>query len=386
VPADRPPADAAPQAEEPSPPPTRRERRRTRVEEYRERGQKTPIADIVERRRERGRPTPLADEYGIPPEEEEELEDEEDGEEENGDEENGEKEGPPYDPPGPEKYTDEQDRHWYWDYDKGTYVLKEPDEPELEQEEPGGDIDYGQEEDIGTKYVYGPEPGLEGGGYVTPEEPVIGETPTDIWGDEYGARIEEILSRGEEDEVQERVIQTETDRINRTFDDSAKRLQDKYASMGLNYSGAVMEELQDLEIERSQVVNQRVAELTNQALERDLQRKKMATDYALGSMAQNIRFSLGKGQLTLDQFQTAISEKLGISKLMLQQDIGNQQLQLGIMDQLFDYELGKARSETDRMQVMLNAAQLMAEIGLSQQQITERIMESIAQGQEPQYE
>jgi hypothetical protein len=156
--------------------------------------------------------------------------------------------------------------------------------------------------------------------------------------------------------------------------------------MGLNYSGAVMEELQDLEIERSQVVNQRVAELTNQALERDLQRKKMATDYALGSMAQNIRFSLGRGQLTLDQFQTAISEKLGISKLMLQQDLGKQQLQLGVMEQLLDYELGKAKSDTDRMQVMLNAAQLMAEIGLSWEQIEERIFESIAQGQEPQYE
>ena len=117
-----------------------------------------------------------------------------------------------------------------------------------------------------------------------------------------------------------------------------------------------------------------------------MQRKKMATDYALGSMAQNIRFSLGRGQLTLDQLQTAISEKMGVSKLMLQQDQGNQQMQLGIMGQLLDYELGQAKTENERMQVMINASQLMAEIGLSWEQIEERIWESLPQGQEPQYE
>ena len=216
----------------------------------------------------------------------------------------------------------------------------------------------GLEEDLLTQWEPPPS--------VIPEEPVVGETPTQLYDlDNIITSLQGWLTADASQATEDAYWETKMTRLNEQYERAKQQKMEDLNVKGLYYSGMRDTALDEMEEDYFRVVAEEEAKFQHERFNRDVQRYTMAMQYSLGARAQEIDWAYKRGALTLQQLDLALQETLGISALELQ-DKG---MLLDYMLGMYNVGISQETNDIARQQMWLNTVSLLYQLGVSEAEI-----------------
>jgi len=203
---------------------------------------------------------------------------------------------------------------------------------------------------------------------IIPDEDIIGDTPTGLYdNDEIISSLSGWLTADQSQATEDAYWDTKMRRLDEQYEKAKAQKMEEMNVKGLYYSGARDTAMEDLEEEYFQVVAEEESKFQHERFTRDVQRYTMAMQYTLGAKAQEIQWSLGRGQLTLQQLNLALEEALGFGALELQE----KGLLMDYMKGMYYIGIAQDTNEMNRQQMWINTVALLHQMGVTDEQINE---------------